>query len=105
MGAYLAYDLVTDLPLWYGGAYVLGWAFRPVHLVVEVLQLKDCEQDIWKDEEVVILEDRKELEAYPEAQRSRKEVQLKVNLNRAIRQVSQWAGQTLRLQPCPEAQL
>lgn len=42
MGACLVYDLATDLLLRYGGAYVLGWAFRPVHFQMCALQLKPC---------------------------------------------------------------
>jgi hypothetical protein len=29
MAATAASELVTDLPLWWGGAYIAGWAFRP----------------------------------------------------------------------------
>lgn len=101
MGAYLAWDLTTDFPLWYGGAYVLGWAFRPVHVIVEASQLRPCEAaSFWRDEEVVIIAGKSALAAYPEEQRARKEVQLWVNLEEAMRNVADRAGKTLRLQPC-----
>lgn len=103
MGAYLAWDLTTDFPLWYGGAYFMGWAFRPVHVIVDATQLKGCEMPIWTEEEIVIIAGKKALAAFPEEQRKRKEVQLRVNLERALQKVVELAGKTLRLKPCPEA--
>lgn len=100
MGAYLAWDLTTDLPLWYGGAYVLGWAFRPVHAIADVLQLRPCPGPTWRDEEVVIVAGRKALSVYPEERRKRKEVQLRVNLEQALQKVADMAGKTLRAQVC-----
>jgi hypothetical protein len=100
MGAYLAWDLSTDFPLWYGGAYVLGWAFRPVHVIVDATQLKPCEMSRWHDEEVVIIAGKKDLAGYPEDQRKRKEVQLRINLKQALLKVGERAGKTLRMQPC-----
>jgi len=103
MGAYLAWDLTTDFPLWYGGAYVLGWAFRPVHVIVEATQLEPCgAASFWRDEEVVIIAGKKALAAYPEDQRARKEIQLRVNLEQAMQNVAERAGKTLRLGPCEE---
>ena len=32
MAATAASELVTDLPFWWGGAYIAGWAFRPDEL-------------------------------------------------------------------------
>jgi len=101
MGAYLAYDLVTDLPLWYGGAYVFGWALRPVHIEVEAIQLKGCEVVQWQDEAVVISA-HKELNEYPPEERKRKDVQLRVHLEKALKSVAEAAGRNLSLQPCPE---
>jgi len=103
MGAYLAWDLTTDFPLWYGGAYVLGWAFRPVHLIVDAIQLEPCESaSFWHDEEVVIIARKETLAAYPEDQRARKEVQLRVNLEQTLLAVAERAGKTLRPQGCEE---
>ena len=100
MGAYLAYDLATDLPLWYGGAYILGWAFRPVHVQMEGWQHKPCLKRVWFDQEVVIIAPREVLAAYPEDQQSRKEVQLQVNLDQTLKTLATVAGETLRQQPC-----
>lgn len=101
MGAYLAWDLTTDFPLWYGGAYVLGWAFRPVHVIADAIQLKPCEAaSFWHDEEVVIIAGKQALAAYPEEQRVRKEVQLRVNLEQVMRNAAERAGKTLRARLC-----
>lgn len=100
MGGYLVWDLATDFPLWYGGAYVLGWAFRPVHVIVEGIQLKPCDATGWRDEEVVVIAGRKALATYPETQRRRKEVQLRVNLEAALSRVAERAAKTLRIRPC-----
>jgi len=100
MGGYLAYDLATDLPLWYGGAYILGWAFRPVHIEVEGLQLTGCVQRVWYDQEVTILASRSELAKFAENQRPRKDIQLQVNLDRALSTLAEVAGNNLRLKPC-----
>jgi hypothetical protein len=100
MGAYLGYDLATDLPLWYGGAYMLGWAFRPVHVEIFALQVKECVQPVWHDKEVTIIAGRNDLAAYPEGQRRRKDVQLQVNLDQALARLAKAAGKTLRMRSC-----
>lgn len=102
MGGYLAYDLVTDLPLWYGGVYVLGWAFRPVHIELEAIQLAGCEVQSWDDQELVI-RSGKALAAHPPEQRRRKEVQLQVNLEQALQKAAEAAGRELRRQACTTA--
>lgn len=93
---------VIDLPLWAGGGYLLGWAFRPVQVEAEAVQVTPCEGPIWHDEALTITIPRKTLAAYPEASRGRKEVQLGVNLERALVELADTAGQTLRPHPCTE---
>ena len=105
MGGYLAYDLVTDLPLWYSGFSVLGWAFRPVHIILDADQIAGCKQREWIEEEVVILAGRRALAAYPLELRERKDFQLQVNLDLAMRAVAEAASQQLRLKPCPNGQV
>ncbi len=100
VGGYIAYDLLTDLPLWYGGAYVFGWAFRPVHVEVEAIQLKGCEMASWDDEDAVVSA-HKALAVYPEEQRKRKEIQLQVHLEEVLKNIAETAGQSLRLKDCP----
>ncbi|MGH7259618.1 MAG: hypothetical protein ACREI9_02910 [Nitrospiraceae bacterium] len=99
VGGYIAYDLLTDLPLWYGGAYVFGWAFRPVHVEVDAIQLAGCEVTEWDDEDFVVTA-RKELNEYPPEERKRKEVQLRVHLEQVLKSIAETAGRTLRVTPC-----
>jgi len=102
MGSYLLFDIMTDLPIWTGGFYAFGWAFRPVLIEVEVWQLTGCEQEVWKVREFALL-GHKYLETYPEHLRKKKEVQLEANLTRAIEELAELASRTLTMQPCPQA--
>jgi hypothetical protein len=101
MGSYLGFDILTDLPLWTGGFYAFGWAFRPVLVDVEAWQLTGCEQQIWNVREFALL-GHKYLEMYPEPERKKKEIQLEANLTRAMEELARRAGESLRLQPCPQ---
>lgn len=103
IGTFFAVDvLLIDAPIWFGGAYVFGWAFRPVDVEGQAVQLTDCEGRIWKEHESAVMIPRKTMAAYPPEQRARKELQLQVNLDRALSDLAEEAGQGLRLQPCTE---
>jgi hypothetical protein len=99
MGSYLGFDILTDLPIWTGGFYAFGWAFRPVLVEVEAWQLTGCEQRVWQEREFALL-GHQYLEAYPERERKKKEVQLESNLTRVMEAFARRAGESLRLQPC-----
>ena len=100
IGAYLAFDATTDLPVWYGGAYIFGWAFRPVRVHLDAVQLGNCRGLMWTEEELAIKVPGKTLESYPVELRERKEIQLEVNLNRAMAELAESAGHDLKLQSC-----
>jgi len=101
MGSYLGFDILTDLPIWTGGFYAFGWAFRPVLVEVEAWQLTGCEQRVWQEREFALL-GHKYLKAYPEQERRKKEVQLESNLTKVMEELANRAGESLRLQACPE---
>lgn len=106
VGSFMALDLSTDLPFWWGGAYAFGWGLRPVRVQVEAMQTGPCGGPLWSTQTVMVLIPGKTLAVFPPEERRRKEVQLGVNLERAIRDVADAAGQSLRLTPCvPEQQL
>lgn len=84
--ANIAFDLVTSTPLWFGGAYIFGWAFRPVTIKAWVISATDGKK-VWSDAKDRIV-DRKILATYPEAKRSKKEIQLEVSLHSAMRAVA-----------------
>jgi hypothetical protein len=100
VGAYLAVDATTDFPLWWGGASVSGFAFRPVRLHVDARQRTDCNGLIWTGEELAVRVPGSTLAEYPPEQRGRLEIQLEANLKRAAGDLAEAAGDTLRIQPC-----
>ncbi len=100
IGIYLAVDATTDFPLWYGGASIFGWAFRPVRVHTDIVQVRNCHGLIWSQDELVVRVPGKTLAGYPPAQQSRKEIQLEANLNRVMGEIAGTIGDTLALQPC-----
>lgn len=103
LGAWAAFDITTDIPLWFGGAQVSGWAFRPVRIQIHALQIEPCEGMIWTEQELVLKVPGKTLEEYAPEQQRRKEVQLNVNLDKALAALAERAGKTLTRQPCAES--
>ena len=100
MGAVAGSELFTDVPFWWGGAYIAGLALRPVQVWVEALWVAGCEQDVWQEEALVMLVPWKTLANISPEERRRKEVQLTVNLARAFTEIAENAGHELRLTPC-----
>ena len=100
IGIYLAVDATTDFPLWYGGASIFGWVFRPVRVHADMVQTRNCRGLIWSHDELVVRVPGKTLADYPPLQQSRKEIQLEANLNRVIGQIAESIGDSLSLQPC-----
>ncbi len=100
MAATAGSELLTDVPFWWGGAYVAGWALRPVQVQIEALPVIACEQDFWQEKTLVMLVPWKTLADYPPEERRRKDVQLEVNLTRALTELAQNVGREFRLQPC-----
>lgn len=100
MAATAASELLTDLPVWWGGAYIAGWAFRPVRLKTEAWEVRTCVEKPWKEEAVVVLIPGWTLKKREPDERRRKEVQLTVNLIQAVKEIADNAGKELRLSPC-----
>ena len=98
-----ASELLTDLPFWWGGAYIAGWAFRPVRIKVKALQITGCEQRVWKEQELIVLIPGKSLKKYPPEERKRKETQLGVNVEESLKELAKTAGQEIRLKPCKQS--
>ena len=104
MAATAGSELLTDLPFWWGGAYIAGWAFRPVRIKIKALQITGCAQRIWKEQELVVLIPGKSLNKYSPEERKRKELQLRVNLEESLMELAKSAGNDLRLKPCKQSQ-
>ena len=100
LGAFAATDFTTDIPLWFGGGYVFGWAFRPVRIEISALQLTPCAGMVWTRQVVVVKVPGKALEGYLPEQQKRKDVQLEANLNEAMAELAETASEKLRQQPC-----
>ena len=85
-------ELLTDLPFWWGGAYIAGWDSR-----------LGLPQRVWKEQELIVLIPGKSLKKYPPEDRKRKEVQLGVNVEESLMELSKSAGNELRLKPCKQS--
>ncbi len=102
VGAFLAVDATTDFPIWYGGAEIAGWAFRPVRVHLDAFQLQPCEGPVWSDDALRVRVPGKALAEYSPEEQKRKEVQLEANLNRAMAELAETAGEKLVLRTCTE---
>jgi hypothetical protein len=80
--ANVGFELLTSTPLWFGGAYLFGWAFRPVTVEAWVLATADG-REVWHTS-VDRLVSRTILKTYPAAERSKKEIQLEATLRKAM---------------------
>ena len=100
IGAYLAVDATTDLPLWWGGAEIFGFAFRPVRFHLDASQVRPCPGKIWSHDELMVRVPGKQLEQYPEDQQHLKQVQLQANLQRSIEDAVAEAMEVLEARPC-----
>ena len=82
MAATAGSELLTDVPFWWGGAYIAGWAFRPVRVEASAIDPLDGAV-VWDETEAAVyLWSR--LKEVPEGERKKKEVQLGLNLKKAI---------------------
>jgi hypothetical protein len=79
--ANMGFELLTSTPVWFGGAYLFGLAFRPVR--VEAWAIDPVLGDhVWSEMEVAVYVGRA-LQEVPKEERKKKEVQLGINLKRA----------------------
>lgn len=102
LGTYAVFDFTTDMVIWYGGAEIFGYAFRPVRLHLDAIQIRPCPGKIWSRDELVIRVPGKRLEQYPEEQQHLKHVQLEANLQRSIEDIAAEAAEVLESRPCSE---
>ena len=100
IGPYLAIDATTDFPLWYGGASVFGWTFRPVRVHLDVIQARGCQGLIWTHDELAIKVPGKTLADISPELRKRKDVQLEINLDRVLGELAEMFREKVSLQPC-----
>jgi hypothetical protein len=79
--ANVGFELLTSTPVWFGGSYLFGLAFRPVR--VEAWAIDPVVGDhVWSEMEAAVYVG-KALQEVPKEERKKKEVQLGINLKRA----------------------
>lgn len=78
IGANIGFELLTSTPVWFGGGYLLGIAFRPVRVEARAFETVQG-YPIWQEMEESIYS-WGALKTLPESVRDKKEVQLKLNL-------------------------
>lgn len=78
----VGFELLTGTPVWFGGAYLVGVAFRPVRVEAQAVDSRNGEL-VWNETEVAVYIWGR-LKELPEAERSRKEIQLRLNLQKAV---------------------
>jgi hypothetical protein len=83
----IGFELLTSTPVWFGGGYLFGVSFRPVR--VEAWAVETTRGDeVWESTDVAIYA-WKRLKEYPEEERKKKEVQLRVNLTKSMEALSE----------------
>jgi len=82
ISANIGFELLTSIPLWFGGSYLFGVAFRPVSVKARIYSTSSG-TELWHGTYDRIVSG-KFLENYPEQERSKKEVQLEASLANAI---------------------
>jgi hypothetical protein len=78
----LGFELLTSVPLWFGGGYVFGITMRPVRVEARAFETRRG-YPIWQDMDESVYA-RGALKKLPEATRDKKEVQLYLNLAEII---------------------
>ncbi|MDX2253192.1 MAG: hypothetical protein NW202_12975 [Nitrospira sp.] len=82
LAANAGFNLLTSTPIWFGGGYLFGVAFRPVRVEAWAMDTQN-EKYVWESMEVAVYA-RERLKELGEAERKKKEVQLHVNLVKAM---------------------
>ena len=78
IGANIGFELLTSTPVWFGGGYVFGVAFRPVRVEARAFETVRG-YPIWQAMEESVYA-WTALKSLPEAVRDKKETQLELNL-------------------------
>lgn len=78
----VGFELLTSTPVWFGGGYLFGVAFRPVRAEASAID-PVTGAVVWHETEVAIYT-RGRLKEVPEEDRKKKEVQLRLNLAAAM---------------------
>ena len=80
--ANIGLELLTGIPLWYGGAYLFGSAFRPVTINAQIFTFDKSVRI--QEGEVEVFTAKRKLKMYPKDLRKNKSVQLEAALKKAL---------------------
>jgi hypothetical protein len=78
----VGFELLTSTPVWFGGGYLFGVAFSPVRVEAWATATASGEK-VWEGEEMAVYVWRR-LKDIPEVDRKKKEVHLRLNLEKAV---------------------
>jgi hypothetical protein len=87
-----------------GRSLYRGVGFPTCRIKIKALQITDCEQRIWKEQELIVLIPGKSLDKYSPEEQKRKEIQLGANLEESLTELAKSAGRGMRLKPCRQVQ-
>lgn len=82
----LGWEVLTNVPLYFGGGYLFGMAFRPVRVEVRAVETRRG-NPVWQATEVAVYA-RSALKQLTETDRRKKEFQLRVNLATAMEELA-----------------
>ncbi len=84
--ANLGWELVTNTPLWFGGSYLFGQAYKPVTIEAKLYDLNNNFKVYESDFEVT--KSSHMLEKYPKKERKKIQNQLDASLKRALKELA-----------------
>lgn len=83
----VGFELLTSTPVWFGGGYLFGVGFSPVRVEAWATETVGGET-VWSQEEMAIYVWR-QLKDIPEEDRKKKEVHLRLNLEKAVDELAE----------------
>ncbi len=83
----IGFELLTSTPVWFGGGYLFGVAFSPVRVDAWAVETQRGTR-VWDDEATAVYVWRR-LKTVPEEDRKKKEVALRLNLQKAAEDLTE----------------
>lgn len=84
--ANLSWEVVTNGPIWFGGAWLFGQAYKPVTIETKLITFKDGIHE--HSEEFDVTKSQHMLEKYPKDERKKIENQLDASLKKALKNIA-----------------
>lgn len=83
----IGFELLTSTPVWFGGGYLFGVAFSPVRVDAWAVETQRG-TEVWDSEAIAVYVWRR-LKTVPEEDRKKKEVALRLNLKKAMEDLTE----------------